>query len=146
MIQGRAGGDQDRCADDGSASSSAAAATLADRLRRTRRRAIGDGYLERDRERLAAVRFACRESAREDAAVRPSRWRALVVARDRRAEGFRRGCARPSWYAWLALRRVRADARPFAGGFSFTPARRAFERPMAIACFVERAPCLPLLT
>ena len=33
-------------------------------------------------------------------------------------------------------------ARAFAGG-SLTPARLAFERPMAIACLVERAPCLP---
>jgi len=26
---------------------------------------------------------------------------------------------------------------------SFTPARRAFESPIAIACFVDRAPCFP---
>src|SRR2546423_15482820 len=31
---------------------------------------------------------------------------------------------------------------PFPG--RGTPARRAFESPMAIACLVERAPCLPL--
>src|SRR5262249_37933794 len=29
------------------------------------------------------------------------------------------------------------------GGGSFTPARRALESPMAIACLVERAPCFP---
>src|SRR5512138_80165 len=39
----------------------------------------------------------------------------------------------------LALRRVRLP-----GPASGTPARRAFDRPMAIACFAERAPCLPL--
>ena len=34
--------------------------------------------------------------------------------------------------------------KALAGGRpSLTPARRAFDRPMAIACFVERAPCLP---
>ena len=40
----------------------------------------------------------------------------------------------PSFVRSLAL---------FGGGGSFTPARRAFDRPMAIACFAERAPCLP---
>lgn len=29
------------------------------------------------------------------------------------------------------------------GGFSFTPTRRALERPIAMACSGERAPCLP---
>jgi hypothetical protein len=32
------------------------------------------------------------------------------------------------------------------GGGSFTPARRAFDNPIAIACFVDRAPCLPSRT
>ncbi|PYQ08028.1 MAG: hypothetical protein DMF83_07870 [Acidobacteria bacterium] len=32
---------------------------------------------------------------------------------------------------------------PPVGGGRGTPARRAFDRPMAIACLVERAPCLP---
>jgi hypothetical protein len=32
---------------------------------------------------------------------------------------------------------------PRAGGFSGTPARLAFDKPMAIACFAELAPCLP---
>src|SRR5438876_7740858 len=43
----------------------------------------------------------------------------------------------------MALRRVRADVLPFFGGGSLTPARRALERPMAMACLAERAPCLP---
>src|SRR5438128_12155031 len=42
-----------------------------------------------------------------------------------------------------ALLRVFSVVRPFAGGGSSTPARRALLRPMAMACFVERAPCLP---
>jgi hypothetical protein len=32
------------------------------------------------------------------------------------------------------------------GGESFTPARRAFDSPIAIACFVDRAPCFPSRT
>ena len=32
---------------------------------------------------------------------------------------------------------------PFFGAGSFTPARRAFDSPIAIACFDDRAPCLP---
>ena len=32
---------------------------------------------------------------------------------------------------------------PLLGGGSFTPARRAFESPMAIVRSVERAPCFP---
>jgi hypothetical protein len=44
-----------------------------------------------------------------------------------------------------ALRFV--DAFALAGGFgSFTPARRAFDSPIAMACFAERAPCLPSRT
>jgi hypothetical protein len=65
--------------------------------------------------RRAEVR-ACRESARDEAALLPSR---------------------------LALRRVFSDVVPFLGGGSFTPALRAFDSPIAIACLVERAPCLP---
>src|SRR5438270_539530 len=39
--------------------------------------------------------------------------------------------------------RVSADALPFFGAGKLTPARRALERPIAIACLAERAPCLP---
>src|SRR5205085_830268 len=41
------------------------------------------------------------------------------------------------------LRRVFSETRPLAGGGSFTPDRRAFESPMAMACLADRAPCLP---
>jgi hypothetical protein len=37
--------------------------------------------------------------------------------------------------------RLRLGALPFAGAASFTPARRALDRPIAVACFAERAPC-----
>ena len=46
----------------------------------------------------------------------------------------------------VAHSRVRADVWPLPGGFSLTPARRALESPMAMALFVERAPCLPFRT
>jgi hypothetical protein len=67
----------------------------------------------------------------------------LVTARARRGDGF--VIRFPARVALLALRFV--DAFALAGGDgSSTPARRAFERPIAIACFVERAPCLPSRT
>jgi hypothetical protein len=43
----------------------------------------------------------------------------------------------------MALRRVFALTCPLRGARSLTPARRALLRPIAIACFVDRAPCLP---
>src|SRR6478735_1978354 len=97
-------------------------------------------------ERSAAVRFfaadvVCFDSAAFDAAECPSRFNAFLVARDRVADVL---CAAPSWPTSLscaALRRVPGEA--FFGGGRSTPARRAFDKPIAIACFVERAPCLP---
>ena len=93
----------------------------------------------RDRRR-AALR-AWRASALRDAALRFSRFSARLIARDLRADGRRLGCA-PARLAYFALCRVFRLA--LAGGFdSFTPARRAFESPIAIACLVDRAPCFP---
>jgi len=68
---------------------------------------------------------------------------AFVIARDRRGAGFaRRPAAR---LAEAALRLVVALA--LAGGRgNFTPARRAFDNPMAMACLVDRAPCFPSRT
>jgi len=42
-----------------------------------------------------------------------------------------------------ACLRVSFDALLFFGTANFTPARRALDRPIAIACLAERAPCLP---
>jgi hypothetical protein len=93
--------------------------------------------------RRAAPR-ACFESARLEAAARPSRFNARRTAVDRRREGFRER-RRPARLAAAALCRVLRGA--LAGGRpSFTPERRAFDSPMAIACFVDRAPCLPSRT
>jgi hypothetical protein len=91
--------------------------------------------------RLRAADRVCRVRAVREAAARPSRRSAVRMAPDRLAEGFLRDRARRKAYS--ALRRVLSDVFPFSGGGSSTPARRAFERPMAIACFVDRAPCLP---
>ena len=102
-----------------------------------------------DAERWRAVRrraedFACRDIALVVAARFGSCFSARVTARERRRE-VRRSC-RPRSSARRAPARVRADARPFGGTGNATPARRAFERPIAIACFVERAPCFPSRT
>src|SRR5687768_11289229 len=66
------------------------------------------------------------------------------MARERLADGLRfAGAPCPRAKARSALLRVRSLTSPFLGGGKSTPARRACERPMAMACLVERAPCLP---
>jgi hypothetical protein len=90
-------------------------------------------------DRRRAVLFAWRDSAFRDAALRPSRFRARSVARERAGDG--RARLRPARLAEAALFLVEAFA--VFGGGSLTPARRAFDRPIATACFVDRAPCLP---
>src|SRR5262249_60934244 len=92
--------------------------------------------------RRCAKVLAWRASADLEAARRPSRFKAPRVARERvRDTAFLR--RRPAATARLALCRVRSVACPFSGGGKWTPARRAFESPIAIACLVDRAPCLP---
>ena len=93
------------------------------------------------RRRSCADCFACLESARWDAAERDSRFSAAFLARDLLADGFEP--VRPFSKSRSAFFRVAGVVVPGFGGASFTPARRALESPMAIACFVERAPCLP---
>lgn len=97
-------------------------------------------------DRRLALECACFDSARCDAAEWPSRSRACLTADDRRADGRRFVPDRPFAVSRAACFRVRVEARPFFGGGSFTPARRALDRPIAIACFVERAPCFPSRT
>src|SRR5262245_22331072 len=84
--------------------------------------------------RWPAARWACRESAVRDAAACPSRFSARLVARERSGSGGELDSCGSS-----------AFVLPGWGGRS-TPARRAFESPMAMACLVERAPCLPSRT
>jgi hypothetical protein len=92
-------------------------------------------------ERLRAAVRVCRDNASGEAAAALSRWRAFNVACDRLAEGFFPESAFSR--SRCALRRVASEVLPSFGGANFTPARRALERPMAMACFVERAPCSP---
>jgi hypothetical protein len=88
--------------------------------------------------RRRATCLACRDSALDEAADLDSPFSAAFAARDRFGDGrvpLRRA-------ALLALRFVRSLAL-FGGAGSFTPARLALESPIAMACLVERAPCLP---
>ena len=90
----------------------------------------------------AAVLFACAESDFFEAAECPSRFNALVVAADRLADVFVPPRA-PFAESCCAFLRVACDVVPDLGGGNFTPARRAFDNPIAMACLVDRAPCLP---
>ena len=93
---------------------------------------------------LFAALLACFDIERCDAAERPSFFSARVVARDRLAEVLVVLSAAPFLTSRAARLRVAELAFPAFGGFTFTPDRRAFDSPIAIACLVERAPCLPL--
>jgi hypothetical protein len=121
---------------------SAPRVTLASQRRRFRVRAAFFAAAERERaERCFATRFACLDNACLDAERPLSRLSARFVARDRFSEGFLRRPARPfvrSRFAWRFVRSL-----PRFGGGNFTPARRALDRPMAIACSGDRAPCSP---
>jgi hypothetical protein len=103
--------------------------------------------LRADAVRLAAERrraavFACRDSPFRDAARCPSRFNARLTPRERVADGRER--FRDARVAAAALRRVLA--LPPLGGASFTPARLALDKPIAMACLVDRAPCFPSRT
>jgi hypothetical protein len=110
--------------------------------RRFRVRAAFFAAAERDRaERCLATRFACLDNAALDAERWLSRLSARFVARERFRDGFLRRPARlfaRSRFAWRLVRWL-----PRFGGGNFTPARRALDRPMAIACSGDRAPCSP---
>src|SRR5262249_21386738 len=90
--------------------------------------------------RLTADERAWRASAGFDPAAWPFRRKAPMVDRPRRRDRRRPGCCGTS-VSSSAL--CRAAAEPPRGGGSLTPARRAFDRPIAIACLADCAPCLP---
>jgi hypothetical protein len=96
--------------------------------------------------RLRALERACRDKDECDAALRPSRFKARLVARDLVAEVLCPCELRPFAESRCACRRVLSEALPFFGGASFTPARRALDKPIAMACFEDRAPCFPYRT
>jgi len=91
---------------------------------------------------LRAALLACFASALWETLLFGSRFKARTLALLRFGEGFV-GPAFAFSRSLLAFVRVASDVRPLGGGGSFTPARRAFESPIAIACFADRAPCLP---
>lgn len=95
------------------------------------------------RVRFRAAEWPCRESAVFEAAPFPSLFSAAVVARERVRDGLRFGALAPFPRSRSAFLRVALETVPGFGGGSFTPALLALERPMAIACFAERAPCFP---
>ena len=88
---------------------------------------------------LAFQQDRLRTAVAADPALRPSRLRARNVAWDRVVEG-RCARVRPRRESRAACRRVVAEVVPARGGLSLTPARLALDRPMAMACLVERAP------
>src|SRR6185437_9098906 len=93
--------------------------------------------------RLRAALRAWRERLVCDAAERPSRFRAPETARERALDGLELRDLCPFRRSRSACARVRLVVFPRLGGGSFTPARRAFESPIAIACWGDRAPCFP---
>ena len=78
--------------------------------------------------RRRALAFECLERASCDAADEPSRFKARLEARER---------------VGLGLRCVALVSFTPGRDLTFTPARRALESPIAMACLAERAPCLP---
>lgn len=110
---------------------------------RTAFRAAADRWAA---DRRRALDRACLASARRDADWWPSRFNARLTAVARRRDVDRFRPERAFATSRNACLRVRADAAPFFGGGSFTPARRAFDNPIAIACFDDRAPCFPSRT
>ena len=100
-----------------------------------------------DGPRRLAAECVCLDSASRDVVVRDSRLRAFETA----CERFRDVALRPpeTWPAAAsrsALCRVATEVVPGLGGGRSTPARRAFDKPMAMACLVDRAPCFPSRT
>lgn len=93
-------------------------------------------------QRLRAAVRACLDNAVREAALRPSRFSARKLDFERLGDAFCPARSRSR----LACVRVRADVVPLLGVLNLTPARRALDKPIAIACFVDRAPCFPSRT
>lgn len=95
--------------------------------------------------RLLAAPRVCRASADLDALDLLSLFKTPEVARDRLGETFLRP-DRPLAKSRFACWRILALALPAFGAGSFTPALRAFDNPMAMACCGDLAPCFPSRT
>ena len=98
-----------------------------------------------ERPRLLAAPRVCRDSADFDALDVLSFFNAFSTARERLGDTPLLP-ERPFAKSRSACFRTRLLARPDFGGPSFTPSRRAFDRPIAIACCTDRAPCFPSRT
>lgn len=99
-------------------------------------------------ERSAALRFfaaacACRERARWEAAECGSLFNLFLAARERAGEGVVLRPLAARFNSRCACLRTAVEVAPFFGGGSLMPARRALDKPMAMACLAERAPCSP---
>ena len=90
--------------------------------------------------------LAARDNDFFEAAWRPSRRSAFEDARERTLDVVFLLARWPRLLSAAAFFLVASDVLPFAGGGSFTPSRRALDSPIAMACLVERAPCLPRRT
>src|SRR5260370_42457455 len=93
-----------------------------------------------ERPRLRAAPFVCRESADCEALDLLSLFKAFSVARERLGDTFRLPERRLASFR-SACFRARFVERPALGAPNFTPARRAFDKPIAIACCGYLAPC-----
>src|SRR5437588_13011532 len=84
--------------------------------------------------RVRAALFAWRESALCEAAERGSRFNAAALLRERRADTAFFLRLWPRLLSRAADLRVFSETLPFFGGARSTPARRALDSPMAMAC------------
>jgi hypothetical protein len=98
-----------------------------------------------ERPRLLAAAFVCRESADFAALDVLSLCKAFSVARERLGDTLPLP-ERPLARSRSACLRTRFVERPGLGAPNLTPARRAFDKPIAIACCGDLAPCFPSRT
>src|SRR5262249_5230688 len=96
-----------------------------------------------DAGRRDAARLACLESDLREAVRLGSRLRTRDTARDTRGRRRVLRLCCPAAEAFSALLRLLVLVRPLLGGERSTPARRALERPIAMACCGDLAPCSP---
>src|SRR4030095_9844870 len=88
-----------------------------------------------DALRFLAADFACFDSAEDETVFVGSFFSASLLALDLFCDTGLAGLALSCFAFFFNA------APPLFGGGSFTPARRASDKPMANACFVDRAPC-----
>ena len=109
-------------------------------------RSVADVLLnpETTRTRRTSVRafWAWRDNDFFEAARRRSRRRAFEDARERFLEIAFFLALRPRLTSAAAFFLVASDVFPLTGGGSFTPSRRALERPIALPALSKRTPCL----